>query len=71
VSPAAEERGITPVPGQTWREVLAQQLGHAPTMTLNVYGHVIAELQAAKRVSAEEAIATARSSRLAAGTNEG
>jgi integrase len=35
---------------------IAQQLGHSPTMTLNTYGHVIAELAEAERVSAEELI---------------
>ncbi len=39
---------------------LASQLGHAPTMTLNTYGHVIAELADAEKVSAEELIRRAR-----------
>jgi integrase len=39
---------------------IAQQLGHSPTMTLNTYGHVIAELAEAEKVSAEEMILEAR-----------
>ena len=39
---------------------IAQQLGHSPTMTLNTYGHVIAELAEAEKVSAEELIRQAR-----------
>ena len=39
---------------------IAQQLGHSPTMTLNTYGHVIAELAEAEKVSAEELILEAR-----------
>ena len=39
---------------------IAAQLGHSPTMTLNTYGHVIAELAEAERVSAEELIRRAR-----------
>jgi hypothetical protein len=35
---------------------LASQLGHSPTMTLNTYGHVIAELREAPRTSATESI---------------
>jgi integrase len=41
--------------GATVVEV-ARQLGHAPTMTLNTYGHVFDELQGAERLSAEEQI---------------
>jgi len=39
---------------------IAQQLGHSPTMTLNTYGHVIAELAEAEKVSAEDLIREAR-----------
>ena len=35
---------------------LASQLGHSPTMTLNTYGHVIAELREAPKQGATEAI---------------
>jgi hypothetical protein len=35
-------------------------LGHSPTMTLNTYGHVIAELREAPRVSAAQQIQLAR-----------
>jgi integrase len=45
--------------GATVVEV-ARQLGHAPTMTLNTYGHVFDELQGAERLSAEEQIRRAR-----------
>ena len=41
---------------------LASQLGHSPTMTLNTYGHVIAELRDAPRTSATEAIMRFRGS---------
>ena len=34
---------------------LASQLGHSPTMTLNTYGHVIAELREAPKTSATDA----------------
>jgi integrase len=39
---------------------VATQLGHAPGMTLGVYGHVIAELDGAARVDPEALIAAAR-----------
>ncbi|MEA2291967.1 MAG: hypothetical protein QOF17_987 [Solirubrobacteraceae bacterium] len=39
---------------------VARQAGHAPTMTLNTYAHVIADLEGAERVSAEAAIRAAR-----------
>ncbi|MEO8689325.1 MAG: tyrosine-type recombinase/integrase [Solirubrobacteraceae bacterium] len=39
---------------------LASQLGHSPTMTLNTYGHVIAEFREAPRTSATESIESAR-----------
>lgn len=39
---------------------IAAQLGHSPTMTLNTYGHVIAELAEAEKVPAEELIRRAR-----------
>ena len=38
---------------------VAEQLGHAPTMTLDVYGHVLAELDGRER-SAEDLIREAR-----------
>jgi integrase len=41
---------------------LASQLGHSPTMTLNTYGHVIAELRDAPKQSATEAIMRFRGS---------
>ena len=39
---------------------VAAWLGHAPSMTLDTYGHVLAELNGADRVPAEEAIRRAR-----------
>jgi integrase len=39
---------------------VARQLGHSPTMTLEVYAHVFDEFDPAERMSAEEAIRTAR-----------
>jgi hypothetical protein len=39
---------------------IAAQLGHSPPMTLNTYGHVIAELDDAEKVLAEELIRQAR-----------
>jgi hypothetical protein len=45
--------------GRTVVEVAAQA-GHAPTMTLSTYAHVIAELEGAERVPAETQIAAAR-----------
>jgi integrase len=39
---------------------VARQAGHAPTMTLDTYAHVMAELEGADRVSAEIAIRAAR-----------
>ena len=39
---------------------VADQLGHAPTMTLDVYGHVFADLEARERRSAEDPIREAR-----------
>jgi hypothetical protein len=38
----------------------ASQLGHSPTMTLNTYGHVIAELREAPKQSAADQITAAR-----------
>ncbi len=40
---------------------VAAQAGHAPTMTLDTYGHVIDELEQGERVTAEEAIDRAHS----------
>lgn len=45
--------------GQTVVEV-ARQAGHAPTMTLSTYAHVVAEIEEGERVSAEAAIRAAR-----------
>jgi integrase len=45
--------------GKTVVEVAAQA-GHAPSMTLDTYAHVIAELEGADMVSAESAIRSAR-----------
>lgn len=45
--------------GQTVVEV-ARQAGHAPTMTLSTYAHVMAEIEEGERVSAEAAIRAAR-----------
>jgi integrase len=39
---------------------VARQLGHAPSMTLDTYGHVFEEFEGRSRVSAEEAIRAAR-----------
>ena len=39
---------------------LAEQLGHAPTMTLNTYAHVFAEHRRAEPVDANEWIMRAR-----------
>lgn len=44
---------------------LAEQLGHAPTMTLNTYAHVFAEHRRAEPVEANAWIAAARASVLA------
>ncbi len=41
---------------------VARQAGHAPTMTLDTYGHVFEELADGQRGSAEELIAAARKS---------
>jgi hypothetical protein len=39
---------------------VARQAGHAPTMTLDTYAHVMADLDGSERVPAEAAIRTAR-----------
>jgi len=39
---------------------VARQAGHAPTMTLDTYAHVMADLDGAERLSAEAAIRAAR-----------
>ena len=39
---------------------VARQLGHAPSMTLDTYGHVVDEFDEAPRVDAEEEIRRAR-----------
>ncbi len=39
---------------------VAAQMGHAPTMTLNTYGHVIADMDGVTIGSAEEVIKAAR-----------
>jgi DNA-binding CsgD family transcriptional regulator len=39
---------------------VARQAGHSPTMTLNTYAHVMADLDGSDRVSAEHAIRAAR-----------
>ena len=49
--------------GMTVVEV-ARQAGHQPSMTLDTYGQVIAELEGAERVSAEESIRAARHDRM-------
>jgi hypothetical protein len=49
---------------------VAEQLGHAPTMTLDVYGHVLAELAAQTKRPAADLIAEARE-RLAGGNGKG
>ena len=38
----------------------ARQAGHAPTMTLDTYAHVMADLDGAERIPAEAAIRAAR-----------
>lgn len=43
---------------------VARQAGHAPTMTLDTYGHVIDELDDTQRISAEEMILRARAATL-------
>jgi integrase len=48
---------------------IAAQLGHSPTMALNTYGHVIAELKGSVRISAEDQIREAR--RAARGPQKG
>ena len=40
---------------------IAGQMGHAPTMTLDTYGHVIAELDGGEKIPAEQVIHAARS----------
>jgi len=50
---------------------VAQHAGHAPTITLNTYAHVFAELGADDRVSAEEQIRRARASTYPFGTSGG
>jgi hypothetical protein len=40
---------------------LAEQLGHAPTMTLDTYSHVMREYRGASPIDAEESIRHARS----------
>ena len=49
---------------------VARQLGHSPTMTLEVYAHVFDEFDPAERNGAEEAIRTARDE-VGAGTAAG
>jgi hypothetical protein len=39
---------------------VARQLGHAPSMTLDTYGHAFEEFDGCDRVSAETAIRAAR-----------
>ena len=39
---------------------IARQAGHAPSMTLDTYGHVIEEMRGAERVTAEDAIRAER-----------
>jgi hypothetical protein len=51
VPPDAEGRSVVEV---------VEQLGHAPTMTLDVYGHVLGELAGQPRRSAEDLIRDAR-----------
>jgi integrase len=41
---------------------VARQLGHSPSMTLDVYGHVIDELEGRDRIDAEAEIRAARES---------
>ena len=43
---------------------VARQLGHAATLTLTTYGHVVDELEDAPRLSAEAAIRAARTHRM-------
>jgi integrase len=45
---------------------VARQLGHAPAMTLGVYGHTIDELEDQPAVSAEDAIRAARAKQVRA-----
>jgi len=46
---------------------VAQQLGHAPTMTLETYAHVFSEFEPGSRVPAEERIRKAREAAIRAG----
>jgi hypothetical protein len=39
---------------------VAAQLGHSPSICLDTYGHVIAELAGARRVNAAKAVERAR-----------
>jgi hypothetical protein len=39
---------------------VARQLGHGAELTMGTYGHVIDELEEAPQISAEDAIAAAR-----------
>jgi integrase len=73
-APAAKAAGLRAVPydlrhsfaslliheGRLSVVEIAAELGHRPTMTLNTYGHVIAELAEAEKTSAEQLIRRAR-----------
>jgi len=43
---------------------LAEQLGHAPAMTLATYSHVIRELKGGETLSAEDQVTRAREGRV-------
>jgi integrase len=45
---------------------VARQAGHAPTMTLDTYAHVMADLAGAERMPAEAAIRAARAAEVSA-----
>jgi hypothetical protein len=49
---------------------VARQLGHAATLTLNTYGHVIDELDDSPPIPAEDAIRAARSGSCVTGVSQ-
>jgi integrase len=49
---------------------VARQLGHAATLTLNTYGHVIEELDDSPQIAAEDAIRAARNGSCVTGVSQ-
>src|SRR5208282_3309213 len=43
---------------------VARQAGHAPSLSVDVYGHVLEEMRGAERVTAEDAIRAARAAQV-------